>query len=120
MAIDRKDLLSIEQIGYRYQINNNNIIVQFGNIYYYQTINFLLLSNYLTPKKRINHDKPDFATKQRMLGLLNIDEDPPLSMTAGPAVLQLLLVCVSRVSFVLEKFGSPPEEKVGKKNQHKK
>ena len=28
-----------------------------------------------------------------MFGLLTIDEGPPLSMTAGPAVPQLLLVC---------------------------
>ena len=39
----------------------------------------------LTPKKRVNRDKPDFATKQRMFGLLAIDGGPPLSMTAGPA-----------------------------------
>ena len=56
---------------------------------------YLLLSKAenLTPKKRVNRDKPDFATKQRMFGLLTIDKGPPLSMTAGPAVPQLLLVC---------------------------
>ena len=59
------------------------------------TLSTLLLSKAenLTPKKRVNRDKPDFATKQRMFGLLTIDEGPPLSMTAGPAVPQLLLVC---------------------------
>ena len=46
----------------------------------------------LTPKKHLNREEPDFATKQRMFGLLTIDEGPPLSMTAGRAVAQLLLV----------------------------
>ena len=36
--------------------------------------------------------KPDFATKQRMFGLLTIDEGPPLSMTVGRAVAQHLVV----------------------------
>ena len=48
----------------------------------------------LTPKKRVNRDKPDFATKQRMFGLLAIDGGPLLSMTAGPAVPQLLPVWI--------------------------
>ena len=42
--------------------------------------------------ERVNRDKPDFATKQRMFGLLAIDGGPLLPMTAGPAVPQLLLV----------------------------
>ena len=48
---------------------------------------YLLLSKAenLTPKKRVNRDKPDFATKKRMFGLLTIDEGAPLSMTAGRA-----------------------------------
>ena len=40
----------------------------------------------LTPKKRVNCDKTDLATKQRMFGLLTIDEGPPLSMTDGRAL----------------------------------
>ena len=56
---------------------------------------YLLLSKAenLTPKKRVNRDKPDFATKQRMFGLLTTDESLPLSRTAGSGVPQLLLVC---------------------------
>ena len=48
----------------------------------------LLLSKagYLTPKKCVNRDKTDFTTKQRMFGLLTIDEGPSLSMTDGRAL----------------------------------
>ena len=53
----------------------------------------LLKAENLIPKKRVNCNVLDFATKQRIFGLLNIDEDPSLSMTAGRAVTQLLLVC---------------------------
>ena len=33
----------------------------------------------MTPKKRVNRDKLDFTTKQRMFALLTIDGGPPLS-----------------------------------------
>ena len=36
-----------------------------------------------------------FATKQRMFGLLTIDEGPPLSMTAGRATSAGLLIYLS-------------------------
>ena len=51
----------------------------------------------MTPKKRVNRDKPDFTTKQRMFGLLTIDEGPPLSRNAVPAFPQLLLVWAEQV-----------------------
>ena len=38
------------------------------------------------PKERVNRDKKGFATKQRMFGLLIIDEGPSLSMTDGRAL----------------------------------
>ena len=38
------------------------------------------------PKKCVNCDKTNFATKQCMFGLLTIDEGPSLSMTDGRAV----------------------------------
>ena len=47
----------------------------------------------LTPKKRVNRDKTDFATKLRMFGPLIIDEGPSLSRTAGPAVPHFMLLC---------------------------
>ena len=46
----------------------------------------------LTPKKRVNRDKTDFATKLRMFGPLIIDEGPSLSRTAGPAVPHFMLL----------------------------
>ena len=45
-----------------------------------------------TPKECVNRDKKGFATKQRMFGLLIIDEGPSLSMTAGRAVAHFKLV----------------------------
>ena len=46
----------------------------------------------LTPKKRVNRDKTDFATKLRMFGPLIIDEGPLLSTTAGRATYAALLL----------------------------
>ena len=46
----------------------------------------------LTPKKRVNRAKTDFATKLRMFGSLIIDEGPSLSMTDGRAVAHFKLV----------------------------
>ena len=44
-------------------------------------------------EERVNRDKKGFATKQRMFGLLIIDEGPSLSMTNGRAVAHFKLVC---------------------------
>ena len=41
---------------------------------------------FLPLKQRVNRDKKGFVTKQRMFGLLIIDEDPLLSMTGGRTV----------------------------------
>ena len=49
---------------------------------------------FLPLKQRVNRDKKGFATKQRMFGLLIIDESPLLSMTDGRAVAHFKLVCV--------------------------
>ena len=48
---------------------------------------------FLPLKQRVNPDKKGFATKQRMFGLLIIDEGPSLSMTDGRAVAHFKLVC---------------------------
>ena len=47
---------------------------------------------FLPLKQRVNRDKKGFATKQRMFGLLIIDEGPSLSMTDGRAVAHFKLV----------------------------
>ena len=47
---------------------------------------------FLPLKQRVNRDKKGFATKQRMFGLLIIDEGPLLSMTDGRAVAHFKLV----------------------------
>ena len=39
-----------------------------------------------TPKKRVNRDKTDFATKLRMFGPLIIDEGPSLGRQAHPSL----------------------------------
>ena len=44
---------------------------------------------------RVTRDKTDFATKQRMFGLLIIDEGPSLSMTSGHTVAHFKLVCIT-------------------------
>ena len=47
---------------------------------------------FLPLKQRVNRDKKGFATKQRMFGLLIIDEGPSLSMTGGRTVAHFKLV----------------------------
>ena len=59
----------------------------------------------LTPKKRVNRDKTDFATKLRMFGPLIIDEGPSLSRTAGPAVPHFMLLCSLLIDFDDRKYG---------------
>ena len=51
---------------------------------------------FLPLKQRVNRDKKGFATKQRMFGLLIIDEGPLLSMTDGRAVAHFKLVWQSK------------------------
>ena len=48
---------------------------------------------FLPLKQRVNRDKKGFATKQRMFGLMIIDEGPSLSMPDGRAVAHFKLVC---------------------------
>ena len=52
----------------------------------YKTIRLLSKAGNPTPKKCVNCDKTDFATKQLMFGLLTIYEGPSLSMTGGRAL----------------------------------
>ena len=47
---------------------------------------------FLPLKQCVNRDKKGFATKQRMFGLLIIDEGPSLSMTDGRAFYAGLLI----------------------------
>ena len=46
-----------------------------------------------TPTKRINCNKTDFATKERMLGLTASVKGPALAATGGREVAQLLPPC---------------------------
>ena len=50
---------------------------------------------------RANRDKKGFATKQRMFGLLIIDEGPLLSMTDGRAVAYFKLVCYPPIDTII-------------------